>query len=302
MEQPYRIPCQDDKKFIIHKVLRGVEMGYKVVAFDMDGTLLNEDSQILPETYQAIEQLKRRGIKVLLVTGRHHTAVFPYYSQLKLDTPAICCNGTYHFDFHQQKLSEANPILPAQAQRVLELVQDFDIYSMLYLDDVMTYEKPDQRLNGFFSWVETLPRELKPELRQVPSFKSLVEQGSTVLKFSANSQHTERLTQFAAAVGAETGLNCEWSWTNHVDIAQKGNTKGASLAKWVAANGLSMQDVVAFGDNYNDISMLSSAGLGVAMGNSDQAVQDAANSVIGHNSTPAIAHKLTKIFNLSSEY
>lgn len=273
-------------------------MSYKVVAFDMDGTLLNEQSQILPQTQQVIKKLQQNGVQVVLTTGRHHTTVYPYYKTLQLTTPAICCNGTYHFDFSSQTLSESNPILPEQAHHVLALLQEYNVYSLLYLDDVMTYERQDRSLNGFFNWVETLPQELQPEMRQVESFSSVINNGSTVLKFSANSKDIEQLAQFAKSVNEVTHLNCEWSWVDHVDIAQKGNTKGASLAKWVNAQGFSMQDVVAFGDNFNDISMLSSVGMGVAMGNSDEAVQQHAKRVIGHHNTPVIAQTLTELFDL----
>ncbi len=60
---------------------------------------------------------------------------------------------------------------------------------------------------------------------------------------------------------------------DQVDIARGGNSKGKRLAKWVEAQGWSMENVVAFGDNFNDISMLEAAGTGVAMGNADDAVK-----------------------------
>lgn len=67
------------------------------------------------------------------------------------------------------------------------------------------------------------------------------------------------------------------------------NSKGKRLAQWVADQGLSMQDVVAFGDNYNDLSMLEAAGTGVAMGNAVDEVKARANIVIGDNESTSIA-------------
>lgn len=68
-----------------------------------------------------------------------------------------------------------------------------------------------------------------------------------------------------------------------------GNSKGKRLTQWVEAQGLSMQDVVAFGDNYNDLSMLEAAGTGVAMGNAVEEVKARANVVIGENESNSIA-------------
>lgn len=87
----------------------------------------------------------------------------------------------------------------------------------------------------------------------------------------------------------ELGLACEWSWHDQVDIAKGGNSKGKRLRQWVESQGLSMDQVVAFGDNYNDISMLEAVGLGVAMGNADDAIKERADLVIADNLQPGIA-------------
>ncbi|UMX92268.1 HAD hydrolase family protein [Escherichia coli] len=64
------------------------------------------------------------------------------------------------------------------------------------------------------------------------------------------------MQHFGKHVEHELGLECEWSWHDQVDIARGGNSKGKRLTKWVEAQGWSMENVVAFGDNFNDISML----------------------------------------------
>lgn len=69
-------------------------MKYQVIAFDLDGTLLNRQGQILPTSKKIIQHCLDKGLKVMLVTGRHHTAAYPYYHELNLTTPMICCNGT----------------------------------------------------------------------------------------------------------------------------------------------------------------------------------------------------------------
>ena len=97
------------------------------------------------------------------------------------------------------------------------------------------------------------------------------------------------MQHFGKHVEHELGLECEWSWHDQVDIARGGNSKGKRLTKWVEAQGWSMENGVAFGDNFNDISMLEAAGTGVAMGNADDAVKARANIVIGDNTTDSIA-------------
>uniref|UniRef100_A0A6V7KI66 Uncharacterized protein n=1 Tax=Bracon brevicornis TaxID=1563983 RepID=A0A6V7KI66_9HYME len=84
-------------------------------------------------------------------------------------------------------------------------------------------------------------------------------------------------------------LTYEWSWQDQVDVVQSVNNKGKLLRERVTSQGYDMSEVFAFGDNFNDISMLEASVLGVAMGNTDDAVKAHADLVIGHNEETAIA-------------
>ena len=139
------------------------------------------------------------------------------------------------------------------------------------------------------SWAQSLPVEQRPVFTQVDSLAQAAREVNAVWKFALTDEDTAKLQRFALHVGQTLGLECEWSWHDQVDIAREGNSKGKRLAQWVASRGLSMQDVIAFGDNYNDLSMLEAAGTGVAMGNAVEEVKARANVVIGENETTSIA-------------
>ena len=70
-------------------------MTSRVIALDLDGTLLTGKKTILPASLDALARARDAGYLVIVVTGRHHVAIHPFYQALALDTPAICCNGTY---------------------------------------------------------------------------------------------------------------------------------------------------------------------------------------------------------------
>lgn len=271
-------------------------MTYKAVAFDMDGTLLNNQREILPETVAAIEKVKQKGIKVILVTGRHHSVIYSYYHQLKLDTPAICCNGTYLYDFTKQVYFDARPLSKAQAKVLLGLVNQYNIHTLLYTDKFMTYEVLDDHLEGLFKWVESLPKSLQPEIKKVDSFIDVIDQSKEVFKFATSSHDIPALKAFSEAVETQGEFECEWSWINRADVALKGNSKGNGLANWAKHEGIPLAQIVAFGDSYNDLSMLKEAGLGVAMGNADDAIKAQADRVIGDNNRPSIAEELARLF------
>ncbi|OCG24701.1 hypothetical protein A9G11_03345 [Gilliamella sp. wkB108] len=271
-------------------------MKYKAVAFDMDGTLLDSNRLILPETVNMIEKITAKGVKVILVSGRHHTVIHPYYYQLKLSTPVICCNGSYLYDFTKQQSFAAKPMSKSQARKLLKMVNQYGIHTLIYTDKIMTYEVLDDHLAGFFKWVASLPKFLQPEIKKVDSFEKVIDEANAIFKFATSSHDLTTLHQFADAVDAENEFSCEWSWSNRADVAIKGNTKGNGLKHWAEHEQIGLNEIVAFGDSYNDISMLTIAGLGIAMGNADDEVKAQANYAIGDNNSASIATELEKLF------
>lgn len=264
-------------------------MTYRVIALDLDGTLLDHKKRILPESLSALAQARAEGIKVVVVTGRHHVAIHPFYQALELDTPAICCNGTYLYDYHAKKVLESNPLAPKQAVQVLQLLEQTQIHGLMYVDDAMLYQQTSGHVIRSLSWAESLPASQRPTLLHVDSLLDAAHRATDIWKFATSHANLEQLNAFATMVEGELGLACEWSWHDQVDIAQGGNSKGMRLQRWVESQGMSMNDVVAFGDNFNDLSMLESAGLGVAMGNSADAIKERADLVIADNEQPGIA-------------
>lgn len=273
-------------------------MSFKVVVFDMDGTLLNRDRQVLPATIDVLDKLQKKGIKIVLATGRHHIGVYPYIVQLKLNTPAICCNGSYVYDFAKKEISHQNVLTKDQSYQILKLVREYGIHTLIYTEKEMTYEVLDAHLEGFVTWSKTVPEAVRPVLTHVKSFEDVIANAKDIFKFATSCADLDALHTFNAQVKSQLDLDGEWSWHDRVDVAQHGNTKGACLKRWLESDGLSLKDAVAFGDNENDLSMLTTVGLGIAMGNAKDEVKNKVSCVIGDNNHNSIAEKLTEIFDL----
>ncbi|MDR3413383.1 MAG: pyridoxal phosphatase [Formivibrio sp.] len=270
-------------------------MAYRLIALDLDGTLLDSRQQIRPETIFALQQARQQGIEVIVVTGRHHIAAYPYHDQLQLSTPAICCNGTYSYDYQARRAVAANPLSKAQARLILAKIRAHNIRGIMYVDNAMAYEIADAHIEHMNKWAMALPEKVRPSITQVVSFEQLGETAEAIWKFLAIRQDDDASFQaFLAEIEAEAELTFEWSGNNRVDITQADNSKGARLAEWMAMQGIDPSEVIAFGDHRNDMSMLKMVGLSVAMGNSDEVVQSCAQWVAGTNDTDAIAETLRR--------
>lgn len=274
-------------------------MNYQVIALDLDGTLLTPEKKILPESLTALENARKSGATVVIVTGRHFVAIHPFYQSLALDTPAICCNGALLYDYNVKRVIASDPLQPEQAIQLVDLLDSYNVHSLMYADDAMYYQVPTGHIIRTENWAKSLPESQRPTFEQVPSLREASQNVDAIWKFALTDSDTDKLHSFGQIVERELGLACEWSWHDQVDIAQAGNSKGKRLAQWVESQGLSMSQVIAFGDNFNDLSMLKNAGLGVAMGNAVDEVKACADLVISNNAEAGIADVVNQYFGLA---
>lgn len=267
-------------------------MQYKAVALDLDGTLLGSDLKIRPDAAQAIHSVRALGVRVLMVTGRHHSAAMPYHHELGLDTPLMCCNGTYAWDASTQQALLPRPLNKDQAHHALSLVRQHNIHALMYVDGAMTFEHIEPHLERLMAWADSVPAVVRPVFRQVDDFGAQINAAHHVWKFATTTPDMEALHRFCQAIETETGLSSEWSAKDRVDIAQQGNSKGRLLLEWLRKENIDPAQTIAFGDSPNDISMLTAVGLGIAMGHCNDAVRASARHVTGGNDTAAIAREL----------
>ncbi len=268
-------------------------MSYRVIALDLDGTLLDDQKKILPESLEVLQQARQQGVKVLIVTGRHHVAIHPFYQALELDTPAICCNGTYLYDYLGKKVIESNPLTTDISNQILQRLENSDIHRLMYVDDAMLYDNHDT-IARTLSWADSLPVHQRPTFQKVEDFSQAMSDYKSIWKFALMTPDIAQLHEFTQSLEKDLDVECEWSWQDQVDVAKKGNSKGMRLQRWVESQGMSMKDVIAFGDNFNDLSMLTTAGLGVAMGNAVDEIKSQADLVTRNNSEPGIAEVIRK--------
>lgn len=270
---------------------------YKLLALDLDGTVLNSQHRIHPEVKAAINELKQHYY-VMIVTGRHHTAAKPYHAELELTTPIICCNGTYVYDYQKQQVIQHNALPRDVALDFLSLAQESQMKLLMYVEDAMLYSKsiPVDFIADILEWSQQYTGDLKPKVLQVENFETHARDADYIWKFVVEGD-PEVINVFRSHPWIQANFNGEQSWHDRFDFAAHGNSKGARLAEFVAELGLRPNEVVAIGDNHNDISMLQYAGLGVAMGNASIEVKRQADLVCdGDHNGPELGIFIRRVF------
>ncbi|WP_421846418.1 Cof-type HAD-IIB family hydrolase [Marinomonas sp.] len=250
---------------------------YELLALDLDGTVLKSDRTISPTLIAKIRELSER-IPVMIVTGRHHTTARPYYLELGLKTPIICCNGAYVYDYQNEQVLQHNALSKDVAKQFVSLAEKHDVTAVMYVTNAMLHSKhrPLPYVEALSEWASTFPIGSRPQIYKVDNFHQEIERHSFVWKFVLEGREVDH---FAASPFIQQHFNGEYSWTNRIDFARIGNTKGAALTEYLEKIGISADRIVAVGDHHNDISMLTLAGMGVAMLNADENIQRLADRV-----------------------
>lgn len=262
-------------------------MPIKLVALDLDGTLLNSRGQISARNRAAIDAARSAGARVALVTGRRFRDARPLALELGLDVPLIAHNGA--LTKHARTLETvAVYLLPlAAAHAVLRvgraagadaLVSDDPSASGLLIYDHIT--EGNQALAKYIAWSRRIVGdEVEAAVRRVPSLEEYLDHPPVHVAFSGTCESMRRLS---ARMESELGSSVKLLLTLYpkqdfalLDVIHPDASKGAGLAAVAAERGLVREEVMAVGDNLNDLEMLNYAGTGVAMGNSEQSLREA---------------------------
>ncbi|HYF95521.1 MAG TPA: HAD-IIB family hydrolase [Symbiobacteriaceae bacterium] len=265
-------------------------MEYRLIALDLDGTLLGGRHEISPRTRVALSRARERGIVLAVATGRSPQSAC-HFSRLIGGGPVICCNGGGVLDAQGEYLS-LKPIPPALLRRSLQICEESRLLLECYTPAGIVLDRPASHMGAYLRWVRpgmSLPRALGCvagiwRTNRVASVRSLVKWSERpdhppVLKLMAVGG-PETLARAAGRLQREApGLEVTSSGAENLELTAAGVSKGYGLQMLCARLQIPRQAILAFGDSDNDLQMLSYAGTGVAMGGAPAAVKAAAARV-----------------------
>ncbi|HEX5540907.1 MAG TPA: HAD family hydrolase [Micromonospora sp.] len=263
----------------------------RLIATDLDGTLLRGDNSVSPRTAAVLARLSAEGRQVVLATGRPIRWMQQVYDQLQEPVPAICANGAVIYDPVRDEVLRADPLSPdllAQVARRLRAAVPGVSFAVEVVDGrEMRHEigYPVHR------WDE--------QVRMVDAPEELLSAPAVKLLARVDSQDPDVFVKVVS--GALQGLAeaTHSSYSGLVEISAAGVTKAAGLAWFCARHGLTPEEAVVFGDMPNDLPMLTWAGHAVAMANGHPAVRQVADAVTHSNEEDGVAAYLEKLFPAS---
>lgn len=271
-------------------------MEYKLIVTDMDGTLLNSKGEVSEENVSALKELRDRGIHVAIATGRIYTTARVYAKHLGLLTPIICCNGAMVKNLENDKEIYTNPMSKEDCLKVIDICREHGLYFHFYSDDTIYGEKLENKMLYFSEWGKTLDEEDRIKIELVKDSKEVIER-ETIYKFGIQDDNVELLNRIANVINSTLDVEAHKSLSNMLDIMNKGVTKGKAIENLASSLGVKQEEIIAIGDNENDLSMITYAGLGVAMGNAEEKVKAASDYITDTNDNHGVA-KVVKKFML----
>jgi hypothetical protein len=271
----------------------------RLLALDIDGTLLNSQFSISHIDLSALRRAHATGIEIALVTGRRHDFALPIAQQLGFDLWLISSNGAITRSLTGETFYR--DLLPAQICR--ELCQ-----AMLEFrgNTVLTFDKPGKGsivLENMNELENSIRRWLEKNLQYidfvVPVEDALVTDPVQAMFCGPIPRMHEALAALESChLAAEiTVLRTEYPLRDLsiVDVLNKGCSKGHALERWAAFRGIPREQVMAIGDNYNDIEMLAFAGYPVIMGNASEELRGRGWTVTRSNDQNGVAAALEPV-------
>ncbi len=251
----------------------------KLIALDMDGTLLTTDKRLTEENRSALERAAAAGIEIVPATGRYYDAIPEPVRKLPFLHYAITINGAQIYDIRNQRVLSRAELPCETAIRIMEYFDTLPVIYDCYQDNRGWITEGLQAKAARFARTKPVLDMLEKFRIPVPELKAHIrEQGRSVQKvmaFFRDETVRQQARDYLAKYFPETAVSS--SVENNLEINASQANKGNALKLLADLLGIPMAQTMAFGDDLNDATMLRAAGIGVAMGNATPAALAAAD-------------------------
>ena len=260
---------------------------YKLVALDMDGTLLDDNLKISARNKEKILRLVKEGIHVVLATARTFKAASYYAKELGLDIPIITYNGSLIKEVITGKVIYSKQIINSAAKEILTIGEKLNVYTKVYINDVLYVEGEAEEAVSF-------SQKHRISYKVIGKLSENINDDPYMIVFK---DHKEKINKAIEYLNNSISLPISFtlSTLNSLEVMDKGVSKATALECLTNELGIDRNEVIAIGNSLNDYEMISWAGLGVAMKNSDKQLLDKWDIISQYdNNKDGISHVLDK--------
>lgn len=261
---------------------------YKLVALDLDETLLTPDSLLSDYTIETLRQIEKTGIKVVLCTGRLYEGARPYAQSLGIDNPGVFCNGAQIRKALSGDILHECPLSIEHACEAIRLGQECGGHPRVYMDDRIYVPELLEKDQAYSKWTS-----VKVEaVGDLCSF--LAKAPLKLINVMPDAEAIPVLVEKSARFFGDN-LYITQSLGTFVEYMNAGATKGKGIKRLAEMWGIGKEEIIAAGDHLNDLPLFAEAGLSIAPANAQPAVRAAATVVCAGNDEDGVARKLSAV-------
>jgi Cof subfamily protein (haloacid dehalogenase superfamily) len=249
---------------------------YKLLVFDIDGTLVGPSHILDPYTRKILLKLRDHGIYITLATGKNLPATKQIADDLEIELPLVLSNGSIIETRHG--IITEKSVLPSDVtKRVVEICETENTNLVIYIDNDIIMKEMNADIFPIYNQVTY-------GIVEIGQWKTIEDRFAEVNKCLVIEQHQPQNlinleNKFKKEIGDRSAII--FTSTKLLEVLPKGITKVTGIQRLIDRLGIKMSEVMAFGDYDNDIEMLNAAGLGVVVENGSEAAKASANLIIG---------------------
>ena len=270
-------------------------MDYKLIALDMDGTLLDSQNEISKRNIKALEEAARRGKYIALSTGRILKSALYYSKSLGVIDSIMACNGAIITLENNKDIIHEEFLELDISRNIMKLAEENNIYYHFYDKDTLYSKEIDGRpIEYYKSYKKRLMEQgIKFKILKEP-LEILKDKELKIYKFSFIEDDEEKLSIFKEKLGKIQKINISSSWFNNIEAMSENVSKGNGIKYLCQALDIDISQVLAIGDNKNDISMFQICGLAIAMENGEEIAKKYSHAITDTNNRDGVAKAIEK--------
>lgn len=286
---------------------------YKLIAIDLDGTMLNQYGVVTQKTKEAIEKVQKAGIEVIIASGRPIDSIKTIAKEIKSEKYFIAGNGAIIYDIKKDEIIYENTLKKQKALDIIKICEENSIYYNIYTEkeiiaktlqcNVLYYQKEnankEEKDKTHINIVENIYEYIANREEKIVKI-TICDNNQTI--FNSIMRKLKEIGEIEVLDISHMSRKTIKQGTEEVPIEYFYTEISAqNVDKWNAIEFLKEQmnikteEIIAIGDNANDKQMIANAGLGIAMGQSHPAVKEIANKITAPNTEEGVAEILNSI-------